>query len=536
MLKVLIADDEKKVCQLIVNLVDWKAFGLEIVGVVNDGISAYKFLQDNTVNVMITDIRMPGCDGMELIQKAKVLYPDMYIVIISGYSQFDYAQNAIRYGVEDYLLKPIRKKDLTATLKKIIEKCREEILDAQKWEDMQKRLEENEERVKGSFLEDLLKRPEKFGGFYPLDRINREYHYRFQDICYQTFIIKAIPVKRKEDSDTRRILLQKGTEIVKEALEGMYGEAVTGVVDGDICGILNGTEEDMKKAARKLKKVKLDISRLQDVFEEVQVYVGLGEETGSMQNIRESFESAEQAVQQRFYYGEDFLLKAPHGEKYKEMIGEIIDNACKKRFLNYIEIIDLESIEGELDNLERRLLESPEKDGRLVSGIYKEVLTLFYFGTHNYNIAIPDQYPELLKHLEVLGTIHEAVGYLKQYMLRSLMHWMEEKKYVESRPIRQARQFIGDNYYLPLTLETVSREIGFNPTYFSGMFKKETGKNFSDYLKEIRIENAKNMLLNTEQQVEDISFAVGYSDIKYFSRLFKKLTGVTPTEFRRLYN
>ncbi|WP_319796324.1 response regulator, partial [Bilophila wadsworthia] len=82
----------------------------------NDGISAYKFLQDNTVNVMITDIRMPGCDGMELIQKAKVLYPDMYIVIISGYSKFDYAQNAIRFGVEDYLLKPIRKKDLTATL------------------------------------------------------------------------------------------------------------------------------------------------------------------------------------------------------------------------------------------------------------------------------------------------------------------------------------------------------------------------------------------------------------------------------------
>ena len=96
MLKVLIADDEKKVCQLIVNLIDWESLGFEIAGVVNDGISAYRFIQDNTVNLMITDIRMPGCDGMELIQKAKVLYPNMHIVIISGYSQFDYAQNAIR--------------------------------------------------------------------------------------------------------------------------------------------------------------------------------------------------------------------------------------------------------------------------------------------------------------------------------------------------------------------------------------------------------------------------------------------------------
>lgn len=109
MLKVLIADDEKKVCRLIVNLVDWEQLGFEIVGIVNDGISAYKFIQETPVDVMITDIRMPGYDGMELIQKAKVLYPDMHIVIISGYSQFDYAQNAIRYGrsIWSHFWKPV---------------------------------------------------------------------------------------------------------------------------------------------------------------------------------------------------------------------------------------------------------------------------------------------------------------------------------------------------------------------------------------------------------------------------------------------
>lgn len=536
MLKVLIADDEKKVCQLIVNLVEWEALGFEIVGVVNDGISAYKFLQENTVNVMVTDIRMPGYDGLELIQKAKVLYPDMHIVIISGYSQFDYAQNAIRYGVEDYLLKPIRKKDLTATLQKILDKCQEELRDTQKWQEMRQRLEENEEKLKRSLVEDLLKKPEKFGGFFVIDKINKEYHYNFEETCYQTLIVKIIPGKRKEDADMRAILRGKGIEIINDALKSLCNEVVTCVIDGDIYGILNGTDEEMHKVYRRLKKVKLDIVRLQDVFEEVQVYIGLGKIKDSMQKILESFEEARQAVRGRFYYGEDFLLRDIGSEECGEEVKKIIDNSFKKRFLSYIEIIDQGSIEDELRDLQIKLLKNPLKDGRLVEEVYKEVLTLFYFGTHNYNIAIPGQYLELLVQFELFGTIPEVISHLKQYIVSSLVHWMEEKKYVESRPIRIAKQYIGENYYQALTLEMVSKNIGFNPTYFSVMFKKETGMNFSDYLKKIRIDNAKGMLLDTEQQVEDISYAVGYSDTKYFSRLFKKLTGVTPTEFRKLYN
>ena len=486
MLKVLLADDEKKVCQLIVNLVGWEELGFEIIGVVNDGISAYKFLQENTVNVMVTDIRMPGYDGLELIQKAKVLYPNLYIVIISGYSQFDYAQNALRYGVEDYLLKPIRKKDLMATLQKIADKCQGEIRDTQKWKEMQQRLKEDEEKLKKSLLEDLLKRPEKFGGFFAVDKINREYHYGFEETCYQTLIIKVLPGKRKEDADMRTILQAKAVKIVNDGLENLCNEMVIGVIDGNIYGILNETDEDMYKIYRRLKKIKLDIVRLQDVFEEVQVYIGLGKAKGSMQKVLESFDEARVAIQGRFYYGEDFLLKDIGSKEYQEEVKKIIDNSFKKRFLSYIEIIDLDSIKDEMSDLQAKLLKSPQKDGRLVEEVYKEVLTLFYFGTHNYNISIPGQYLELLAQFEMFGTIPEVITYLKRYIVSSLRHWIEEKKYVESKPIRIAKQYIGENYYQALTLEKVSKNIGFNPTYFSTMFKK--------------------------------------------------LAGVTPTEFRRLYN
>ena len=162
MLKVLIADDEQRVCQLLANIIDWSAYGFEVVGVVNDGLAAYDFLQRHTVNVIITDIRMPGCDGMELIQKAQILYPNMHFVIISGYSQFDYAQQAIRYGVEDYLLKPIRKKDLVATLETIADKYKLEIQDVKKWKNIEELLEQSKEKVKRTLLEDILKKPEIF--------------------------------------------------------------------------------------------------------------------------------------------------------------------------------------------------------------------------------------------------------------------------------------------------------------------------------------------------------------------------------------
>lgn len=340
MLKVLIADDEKKVCQLIANIIDWNAFGFEIVEVVNDGLAAYRYLQEHTVNLMITDIRMPGCDGMELIQKAQVLYPDMHFIIISGYSQFDYAQQAIRYGVEDYLLKPIRKKDLVATLNKILDKCKEEVRDTRKRADFDKLLKQNEERVKRSLLEDILNRPEKFGGFFMRDKVNEEYHYHFTDDSYITMIIKVLPLNRKEDADTRGLLLKKGLGIIEELTAGHGNEAVLSIVDGCIYGIFNGTTGEMAQMPRKLKKIKLELMRLKDMFDGVQVFIALGKEVTGFKDIMESFRQAESAMWSRFYYGSDSLLTIFDDGSSEGIVKQIIDNTFKKRFLNHIEIID----------------------------------------------------------------------------------------------------------------------------------------------------------------------------------------------------
>ena len=124
MLKVLIADDEHKVCQLIEKLVDWEALDMQVVAVAENGIQALEQIREYTPDIAITDIRMPGYDGLELVHLAKEYNPKMEFIIISGYRHFEYAQTAIRYGVSAYLLKPIKKDELQETLKKLGEKLR----------------------------------------------------------------------------------------------------------------------------------------------------------------------------------------------------------------------------------------------------------------------------------------------------------------------------------------------------------------------------------------------------------------------------
>ena len=126
MIKVVLADDEKKVVLLLQKLIDWEKQGFEIVGIANDGIHALELVREKQPQLLITDIRMPGCDGIELIRQARELQPGIHFVIISGYRQFEYAQNALKYGVEDYLLKPLKKDDLNGILLRVREKLGEE--------------------------------------------------------------------------------------------------------------------------------------------------------------------------------------------------------------------------------------------------------------------------------------------------------------------------------------------------------------------------------------------------------------------------
>ena len=161
MLRVLIADDESKVCQLIEKLVDWDALGMEVVAVAENGIEALEKIKEFHPDIVITDIRMPGYDGLDLIRLGKEEAPKAEFVIISGYRHFEYAQMAIRYGVNAYLLKPIKKDELTETLKRLSTRFRVQTEQLSQEEKTRLAIRSDEKNLRQAFLQDLVGRRNK---------------------------------------------------------------------------------------------------------------------------------------------------------------------------------------------------------------------------------------------------------------------------------------------------------------------------------------------------------------------------------------
>ena len=189
MLKVLIIDDEEKVCRLIQCLIDWESLGLYIAGICHDGLLALDMVKETSPDIIITDIRMPGCDGLTLIRAAKEFNPGIHFIIISGYGQFDYAQRAIQYGVSDYILKPIKEKDLKATLVSIVEKHQSMESHRQQDEAIRNELNSTQERIKSNFINDLILNPQIIQAFHSIEDINRTYYTNFKESAFTLLCI-----------------------------------------------------------------------------------------------------------------------------------------------------------------------------------------------------------------------------------------------------------------------------------------------------------------------------------------------------------
>ncbi|MBB5263288.1 two-component system response regulator YesN [Catenibacillus scindens] len=531
MLKVLIADDEMIICQMLKKLIHWEEKGLSVEGIATNGIELYEMMKSVRPDIVITDIRMPGYDGLQIVKKGISLGLSADYIIMSGYKNFEYAHTALNLGVKHYLLKPIDAKELNDTLDQIL-KERNFLENAKKEKQEAEAIARSgKHKIRQHFLNSIVESVSNVDDRQALVQEDCE----FTNGCFLTFFTKIdseIPV-----TDIKSLL-----EIINYQIEKIMDipscEFINSHVQSGIITVVNYPVELRQCVHERIKDALKYCQKELDKFNNYHVTIGVGQEKNSMAEIRGSIQEAIEAVKCRLKKGVDIVIfwNALH---YKNVsVENIFLPKYQSVMKNQVEILDAQGfvdVATEMYELVRKTINySPLIFFSLIdrmTAMIKEVWTA--------NQVAPQTIEELEQRIQmILDCNYEENMLLYTYdetVSRFFERVKEEKKNASQLPIRMARQYINENYSRAISLEEVAEAIGFSPAYLSTLFKKEIGINFSDYLTSCRMDAAKKLLKEESLSINEIAGKVGYSDSKYFSKIFNKVVGLKPSEYRKLY-
>lgn len=528
MLHVVIADDENRICRLIRMLGHWEQLGMQVDGMASNGPEAIDLLTKNHADILITDIRMPGISGLELIAHARSLNPELRFIVISGYADFSYAQEAINLGVSGYLLKPVNEQELNDTLGKIASEIGTRNEREQALRTVVQENEENLDKVKAALVLDLIHGVVRDYSSAALKKQNRI------EAGKGRFLVFCIKADEKACNNTdiiRRGAFDTAQRLVKTELAPFVFDLAMASSGSILCGVIlekNGEERRVDSALRR------SIASLQtqnDVFGKWNFSMGAGERCEMPQDLPSSFRHAQMAACDRILHGCGRLYQMEAdsaGLAVQPLLTRFWEQAGR-----VVELKDLAGMDAAIRGLRRGCAGCMNARGWEYFQVVKTVI-----GRSSQELQLPvmkeltDRAFEVLENSSTVDEVFAAVSLYYQKMIGAISQGERE---LDERPIRLARRYIMEHYADPLTLEEVSEIAGLVPNYFSSQFKKVTGDGFAHYLIGVRMDAAKRYLQQTNLPVSEIAGRVGYNDVKYFTKTFIKMNGIKPTVFRKLY-
>ncbi|PWJ48569.1 response regulator transcription factor [Faecalicatena contorta] len=537
MIKVIIADDEEKVCQLICKLINWEELDMNVSAIVHDGVEALEAIQKIKPDIVISDIRMPGYNGLELIKRAQEISDDIAFVIISGYQQFDYAKQAIQYGVKDYLLKPIKKKELCDVLKNIKKEYLSKCNRLTQEERNRITIQSNREKVRTTFFMEVLYKKGRTKDELTLEKINKEYYFNFKEGSFQAIVIKIDGLDESTKKSSTYIQ-DKFAQGIDRHIREICFECEKFFDDNYCTLILNYEPLQYKEIRRGLQNLLNDILLQKEIFENFQITFGLGVKKEKLEEIYLSLKTAIWATEQRILIGINRMIEGRE-ISLNVMAESQVFYEFNKKLSAALENLNETQIKAAFEYLKTVLVGKEDATGHEIMQMCKEALNLYLFTMQKNNIKISDAdsfFEECCKNIDNIGNVNEIFSFLVRKILGSMRRAVQDKKMLDNKPIRDAKYYIEENYNRSLTLEIVSNFVGFNSAYFSSLFKKETGVTFLEYLTDLRMSHARELLRETNMNVSSVCEAVGYSDVKYFTKNFKKVTGLKPNEYRKIYS
>lgn len=528
MLKVIVADDEKRICRLICMLADWDALGMEVVATAANGLEALEQIKAYHPDILITDIRMPGCNGLELIERAKVLQPELEVIIISGYAYFDYAQTAIKHGVGEYLLKPIQEQELMASLKKLGERCRQRRSSMEEAQTLKRDYRKQVIRLQEQLIQDLMNKQVE-----NLEReaIGKRYHFYPDHGSMQMFVVKMDYAPKAFSEDSLVIIIEKTRYVLMKLLDPLCSEISIYFGKTEACGIMCFDSKQKGNIRNALREAINHLSAQRPMFGPVTFSIGLGAEVTDTLLLPKSLKTAQYAVMERLNDGTEKLLEADE-EKKKVDTASLLQR-YQLAVRQAVDGMDTDGARAAAEELAQGIQAVYGISGKALYDLVESAGKIFILYCNNPQLEeLTAQYELSCRQCSSKEALFKQLFSLQEKEIKRLR---KERDSENTRPIRIAKKYVQEHYREPITLEDVCVATGFSVSYFSVLFKKETGEGFAKYLTSVRIDRAKELLQETDLPIAEICREVGYSDVKHFVQLFRKATGLNPGQYRKLY-
>ena len=562
MIKVFLVEDEYAIREGIKKSVDWEKNGFELVGEAGDGEMAFPKILKTKPDILITDIRMPFMDGLELATLVKKELSDIKIVVLSGYDDFNYAKQAISIGVEEYILKPVSGENLLKELGKIAESIKAHRQEEQAREKYLQDMEEIRALERQKFIHDMI--DGKISMQESLEQ-GRELGIDITATYYSIVLFQAF-LKDREDSDVNAYsgVNEEILKRIKEEFADLDNVYLYEQVGDVLCFLeKSDTLEEMGT------NINRGIGRITDImkdFEDWIYFISCGKSVERIRDVNNSYRDASRRFADRYMLDESCIILGNDDTPQRQRkIRETIE-AEKKESAQDMDLGNIDIRKLDISGIDFKMLSQKTILHFLRSGTLSEVGDLVneYFnsiGEDAMGSIMFRQYilmESLLSGLtfldsmgvgrdkasDILGELKDPIKFVenldssKEYirlLLNSMIEYrnqISDKKYLEI--IEKAKKFIQDEYRNEdMSLQLVASNVNVSSNHFSAVFRKETGETFIDYLTRVRMENAKELLTCTSMKTSEIGFEVGYRDPHYFSYIFKKTIGMSPKEYRR---
>ena len=535
MYRILLVDDEILVRDAIKENIDWKGMDCELVGDCENGKEAAEFVKEHPVDIVLTDILMPYMDGMELSNFLHDNYPEIVIVIFSGFGEFEYAKKAIQYGVSEYLLKPVTAMELTGVIEKMKKKVEQQRLEKSKMDALAQNSEEyrkNKQIIRSKNIEALvncttdvnasIERLAEMG----IDISAASYRVAIFDIDLYSGMYQLDTEKRQESALMAFVLFNISDEIVTREEAGIaYQEGNNRV------GILF-PEKWSRNFTSRTKEICHEIQEKTKEVMGFDVSMGIGKWVKKPEELIQSHDMAAQTLQYRYLLGGNLLIDMEEQHPVQEIaieddlaeLKEAMKTGQKEQV--YQILIKIE------DSIRQALMEKSRACMYL-----QQVIRTMDNACEDVSAdmdRIREDRDELLRQITDQKFFEDACKVVQKHTDRIFEILSELNTSSSKRQARLAIDYIQKNYMDPdLSLNSICSYLNISTSYFSTIFKDETGETFTEVLIRTRMEKAKELLENTTLKNYEIAEKVGFSDPHYFGISFKKMTGCTPTEYAR---